>query len=124
MHVILVDDDDVINLVHSEVIKRIFPEIEMHIFRSGTQLIQYLNSPDRTYFDILFLDIRMPEMDGFEVLEKLGQMDHLNLSGSRIFVLSSTLDERDLNRARSNALVTDFISKPLSFATIKEMVSK
>jgi response regulator RpfG family c-di-GMP phosphodiesterase len=124
MHVILVDDDDVINLVHSEVIKRIVPEIEMHIFRSGTQLIQYLNSPDRTYFDILFLDIRMPEMDGFEVLEKLGQMDHLNLSGSRIFVLSSTLDERDLNRARSNALVTDFISKPLSFATIKEMVSK
>jgi CheY-like chemotaxis protein len=123
MKVILVDDDDVINLVHAEVIKRIIPDVQLRVFKSGGQLIHHLITESDVHFDMMFLDIRMPEMDGFEVLEKLGELDQSLFNGTHIYVLSSTLDERDLQRAKDNPLVTAFISKPLSFDTISNILS-
>ena len=119
----LVDDDDVINLVHSEVIKRIIPDVHLKVFKSGNQLIHYFNSDPDAHMDVMFLDIRMPEMDGFEVLDKLSKQDHSFYDGANIYVLSSTLDERDLQRANDNPLVTGFISKPLSFDTIRNILA-
>jgi len=123
-HVVLVDDDEVINLVHREVIKRIVSDVEIDVFKSGPQLIDFLQQYPNKPIDFLFLDIRMPEMDGFEVLSKLNDLSAPALMGAKIYVLSSTLDERDLNRARSNQFVTDFIGKPLSFQTIEQLLGK
>lgn len=122
-HIALVDDDEVINLVHSEVIKRIVQDVQLEIFQSGTQLLEYLKDHDEQRLDVIFLDIRMPEMDGFEVLEKIRAMNPKASQNSRVYVLSSTLDERDLNKAKSNPLVTDFIGKPLSFDAFRQLLA-
>ncbi len=122
-HIALVDDDEVINLVHSEVIKRIVQDVQLEIFQSGTQLLEYLKDHDEQRLDVIFLDIRMPEMDGFEVLEKIRDMNPKASQNSRVYVLSSTLDERDLNKAKSNPLVTDFIGKPLSFDVFRQLLA-
>lgn len=122
-HIALVDDDEVINLVHSEVIKRIVQDVQLEIFQSGTQLLEYLKDHDEQRLDVIFLDIRMPEMDGFEVLEKIRVMNPKASQNSRVYVLSSTLDERDLNKAKSNPLVTDFIGKPLSFDAFRQLLA-
>ncbi|MEN9948078.1 MAG: hypothetical protein RL106_901 [Bacteroidota bacterium] len=122
-HIALVDDDEVINLVHSEVIKRIVQDVQLEIFQSGTQLLEYLKDHDEQRLDVIFLDIRMPEMDGFEVLEKISAMNPKASQNSRLYVLSSTLDERDLNKAKSNPLVTDFIGKPLSFDVFRQLLA-
>lgn len=121
-HIALVDDDEVINLVHSEVIKRIVDDVHLDIFQSGTQLLDYLKTNEAEQLDVIFLDIRMPEMDGFEVLEKMEAMRSKASQNSRVYVLSSTLDERDLNKAKSNPLVTDFIGKPLSFEAFRRLL--
>ena len=122
-HIALVDDDEVINLVHSEVIKRIVHDVQLEIFQSGTQLLEYLRNHEDQSLDVIFLDIRMPEMDGFEVLEKMEEMNPKASKNARVFVLSSTLDERDLNRAKANPLVTDFIGKPLSFDIFRRLLT-
>ncbi len=122
-HIALVDDDEVINLVHSEVIKRIVQDVQLEIFQSGTQLLEHLKDHDEQRLDVIFLDIRMPEMDGFEVLEKIRAMNPKASQNSRVYVLSSTLDERDLNKAKSNPLVTDFIGKPLSFNAFRQLLA-
>ncbi len=124
MNVVLVDDDEVINLVHREVIKRIVPDSNIEVFRSGPQLIQYLQNGNHGPIDFLFLDIRMPEMDGFEVLDKIKSLSNPALERSKIYVLSSTLDERDLSKAKNDAAVADFIGKPLSFQTIEQLLGK
>ncbi|MEY4330103.1 MAG: hypothetical protein RL609_851 [Bacteroidota bacterium] len=121
-HIALVDDDEVINMVHSEVIKRIVDDVQLEVFQSGTQLLEYLKSGNEQFLDVIFLDIRMPEMDGFEVLEKLESLESKISQDTKVYVLSSTLDDRDLSRAKSNPLVTDFIGKPLSFDAFRKLL--
>jgi CheY-like chemotaxis protein len=122
-HIALVDDDEVINLVHAEVVKRILQDVQIEVFQSGTQLLQYLNDQKNHPLDVIFLDIRMPEMDGFEVLENLEKSQFQLVLNSKLYVLSSTLDERDLNKAKSNPMVTDFIGKPLSFESFRKLLA-
>ena len=92
---------------------------------SSTEGLQYLKeslaSPS-TKPDILFLDIRMPEMDGFELLEALAQSYTISdLSPMRIFMLTSSLDANDNRKSVENPFVSGFISKPLETEQLKEI---
>jgi CheY-like chemotaxis protein len=123
-HALLVDDDDIFNMLHGEVLKRLIPGVRMDVFKSGQELIEYLQQSPDEQIDLIFLDIRMPVMDGFEVLALMTQMDPDRFSNTKIYVLSSTLDDRDLARARETALVTDFIGKPMSFETMRSILAE
>ena len=123
-HALLVDDDDIFNMLHGEVLKRLIPDVRMDVFKSGQEVVQYLQQSPDEKIDLIFLDIRMPVMDGFEVLALMTQMDPERFSNTKIYVLSSTLDDRDLERARETALVTDFIGKPMSFETMRSILAE
>jgi response regulator RpfG family c-di-GMP phosphodiesterase len=125
MNICLVDDDDVINTVHAAVIRGVMPNADIRVFRSGAQFIQAIQNGEFKSFipDVIFLDIRMPELDGFGVLDALGEINPMELSNTAIHVLSSTLDERDLSRARQNSKVKSFIGKPLMFDQMRDLLS-
>ena len=123
--VFLVDDDEIINHVHSMVISRIDPSVEITLFKSGSHFINSISETNSFHFpEIVFLDIRMPEMSGFDVLDTLTNEHSSKLSNTSIYVLSSTLDERDLAKAISYPIVTKFMSKPLTFEIVSELLSK
>ena len=122
-HVLLVDDDDIFNMLHGEVLKRLIPNVQIDIFKSGEEVLNYFKQEPDKRFDLLFLDIRMPVMGGFEVLDEMGKMNTERFTNTRIYVLSSTLDDRDLQRAKETPLVTDFIGKPMSFDTLKSILA-
>lgn len=71
--------------------------------------------------DIIFLDIRMPEIDGFGFLEQYEKLPHGLKTKVRIVMLSSSDDPRDKQRAADNPFVYSFLSKPLSVAELKEL---
>lgn len=122
--VFLVDDDEIINHVHTLVISRIDPTAEITLFKSGLQFIQSIESTDSFSFpDIIFLDIRMPGMSGFEVLDVLMNAHQSKLGNTSIYILSSTLDDRDLSKANSYPIVTNFMSKPLTFDIVSSLLS-
>ena len=124
-NVFLVDDDEIINHVHTMVIKRIDPLTEITLFKSGAHFIQAIKESHSFQFpEIIFLDIRMPEMSGFDVLDILMESFQSNLKNTSIYVLSSTLDERDLSKAISYPIVTKFMSKPLTFEVVSDLLSK
>ena len=123
-HVVLVDDDDIFNMLHGEVLKRLIPGVRIDVFKSGQEVVEYLEQEPEEQIDLIFLDIRMPLMGGFEVLDSMAQMNQERFSKTKIYVLSSTLDDRDLKRAKETPLVTDFIGKPMSFDTMRTILSE
>jgi two-component system chemotaxis response regulator CheY len=123
-HVVLVDDDDIFNMLHGEVLKRLIPGVRIDVFKSGQEVVEYLHKATNERIDLIFLDIRMPVMGGFEVLDSMAQMNPERFATTRIYVLSSTLDDRDLQRAKETPLVTDFIGKPMSFDTMRTILDQ
>jgi len=108
---IAVDDDEFNNLLCSMIIEDTLGEVDIRTFtkpEEGLLFIENVKSPS-----VLFLDINMPTLSGWEFLEeyeKFNEEVKMNLS---IYILSSSLDRRDKERANRNKYVKGFISKPL-----------
>ena len=84
-------------------------------FANGIEAINYLKSPankDRIP-NVIFLDIDMPVMDGWgfmEAFEKIKPKLHKDIT---IFMVTSSMNYKDIVRATSNKYITDYISKPI-----------
>jgi len=124
---ILVDDDDFNNILHDIVIKSILGEgVDIETFtepEKGLEFIQekYAESSDHT---VLFLDIHMPKINGWEFLMRYEEFsDEVKIQIS-IYVLSTSLDHRDRNKAADNKNVKGFVSKPITTETILSIARK
>ncbi len=71
---------------------------------------------------VLLLDINMPVINGWQFLEYFDEFDEQVKSCFKIYMLSSSVDHRDIERANSNADVIDFISKPLGVDKVQELI--
>lgn len=64
--------------------------------------------------DIIFLDLNMPGMDGWEFLEEYKSLPASFRNDCKLYVLSSSIDPVDKTKSQSYNFVTDFITKPLA----------
>lgn len=95
-------------------------------FSSGETALDFLaeNINNANIFPhLIFLDIQMPEMDGFEFLEKYDRFPAEFKGKSKIVMLSSTDDLRDIVRAESNRNVTKLLRKPLQLKELQATVA-
>ncbi len=74
--------------------------------------------------DVILLDINMPIMDGWDFLEWYKENKALFARQVPIFMVSSSIDWRDIERAKSYDSVLDYISKPLTEGNFFEIVHK
>jgi len=72
--------------------------------------------------EVIFLDLNMPIMDGWEFLDEFGKISLK--SEIRIYILSSSVDSRDIERAKKYSMVDGFIAKPLTDVKIKELAQE
>ena len=117
MKFILVDDDDFTNILHDMVLKdTLGDEVGVETFskpEEGLEFIQksYTDSSEET---VLFLDINMPKINGWEFLERYEKFSEAIKRHISIYIVSSSVDNRDRDRAEGNKNVKGFISKPLT----------
>ena len=73
--------------------------------------------------DIIFLDISMPIMDGWEFLEEYEQIEAQFEKKIKLYMFSSSISPHDMERAKQFSAVLDFIIKPLSKEKITELLN-
>lgn len=114
---VIVDDDPFNNMICSMVIEDALGEAEIRAFTKPEEGLEFMkeniNGPT-----VLFLDINMPTLTGWEFLEQYDGFSDEVKTHTNIYILSSSLDRRDKDRATTNKYVQGFISKPLDFETI------
>lgn len=73
--------------------------------------------------DVILLDLNMPVTDGWEFLEKFSLLKGSMAKRIRIFIVSSSVDEKDISRSQSYSSVEGFISKPLTPDVIRKTIN-
>jgi CheY-like chemotaxis protein len=125
--ILIIDDDEIFEFITRELISELYPESEITSFLSSSEGLDHLQksiSSKNNLPDIVLLDIRMPEMDGFELLEELGK-SHTpsDIQPMRIFMLTSSLDAKDYRMSTESPLVSGFISKPLEADKLSSLMN-
>jgi len=112
--IMLVDDNPDDNFIHERAIKKINSESIVIVKNSGVEALDYLKTRMLPPSDLIFLDINMPEMNGWEFLEQYSKLDK-DLQSQAIIVMLTTSDNSDdAERAKASSSVTYFITKPLT----------
>jgi CheY-like chemotaxis protein len=116
---LLIDDNYIDNFVTSRLLENSKFADTVIIHQSSAEAIEALRDGAITP-DVIFLDLRMPGMDGFEFLQEYDKLDIVK-DGVKIFMLSSSLDPTDLRRSVDNKYITQFLHKPLTKKILEEL---
>ena len=114
---LLIDDDPLNNYLTKRVIKKVFQDAEIIEFTEPEIALTHL---ENNYLNnivnekiIVFLDINMPTMSGWEFLLKFEKYNETIKNQFDIFMFSSSINPADINSAKQDPMVIDFIEKPL-----------
>jgi CheY-like chemotaxis protein len=119
-NVCIIDDDDLFLILTRDImLDESFAE-QIHEFKDGREALGYLKSAAKGDFpEVLFLDINMPMLDGWEIMDAIKELDYANKM--KVYITSSSINPVDLKKAEENPSVNGFLTKPLGPKKLKEI---
>ncbi len=123
----VIDDDTVYQFTASRTLKATKLADKVLQFPNGQEALTFLhnNSAEASKLpDIIFLDINMPITDGWTFLDEFQKLKEGFAKKIRIYMVSSSIDPRDLNRAQNNPEVAEYVEKPVSVTKFSELLSR
>ncbi|TAE10998.1 MAG: response regulator [Bacteroidetes bacterium] len=117
----VIDDDAIYQLITQKELEQHGPHITCKNYYNGASALQALQElPEPPA--IILLDLNMPIMDGWEFLEAYQQLPTSLTQHIQLYVVSSSIDYRDIDRAKENPLVSDFIIKPITSTNFSQIL--
>jgi CheY-like chemotaxis protein len=127
--ILLIDDDLAGNAFHSIIIHQSQTCHVVKTASNGIKALDYFsaskNSPENFPSpDLVFLDINMPKMNGFEFLDEYRKLSHTLPHLPVIVMLSTTSNPEDVRRVQEYREVAEFLNKPLTTDVIQQVIRK
>jgi two-component system, chemotaxis family, chemotaxis protein CheY len=123
----IVDDDKIFQLTASKTIMATQVTDRVLQFENGESALNFikenLSDPSRLP-DYLFLDINMPYVDGWMFLEDYASLKPRMAKAMTIYMVSSSIDPRDIARAKNNDHVSDYVVKPVTRERFIELIQR
>ena len=113
--VMLIDDNSLDNFVNKKLLETGQFADEIICYESPMEALAFIKKATLNELpEIIFLDIMMPGMDGFQFLDELTKLSATHQDAMKIIMLSTSDSFKDLNRANKSVLVKKFLNKPLT----------
>ena len=123
----IIDDDDIYQMILRRIISKINPVIKIESYGTGQLGLDALietHISNQPFPDVIFLDINMPVLDGWQFLEGLASYfkPEMNID-LNIYMISTSIDEKDKTKALENYFIKDFLNKPVLVETLKIIIN-
>lgn len=130
--ILCIDDDPITLMLCKMVITKASFSNEIATAKNGEEALKYFNTLKQTnsnsnvikHPQLIFLDLNMPVMGGWEFLDSFGTADYSDYNDTKVIILSSTIDPEDLEKSKKYPMVIDFLSKPISKEMLEYLKNK
>lgn len=123
--ILLIDDDEPTNVYHEMVILEADCAEMVVTVESGQEALDFLQSKQNGTYpcpDLIFLDINMPAMNGWEFLGHYKKLDVVQKGQMVIVMLTTSLNPDDREKANNMSDISGFKSKPLTVEMLHEII--
>jgi CheY-like chemotaxis protein len=126
--VMLIDDNEIDNLINQKMIEA--ADIAEHIYThtGAKSAIEFLKNISKLIDiskdvlpDVIFLDIDMPLMDGFQFLDEFEKLSDQTREKCKVVMLTSSINPQDMNKSKKYSYVKEYINKPLSQQSLEQL---
>ncbi len=125
---VVIDDNTISNILVTKLVEYEKVTNNLRTFQYAVQALEYLSKAAQyeihNFPEIIFLDVNMPQMDGWEFLQEYMQLPTEATKNCHLFMLSSSISESDIEKAKNYSVVTDYISKPITREILKDIRKK
>ena len=125
--VLLIDDDNPTNFYNEMIIKEADYAEKIVVVPSGMEALNYLKSIDDAEHprpDLIFLDLNMPGLNGWEFLEEYRKLDKIQQGRVVIVLLTTSMNTDDEEKAKTIPEINDFEHKPLTSEMLQEILER
>jgi len=124
-NVLLIDDAELDMAIFEMTLKLMLIDANLEFCTNGKTAIDklvdiHLHAPENTP-DYIFLDLNMPVMNGLKFLDEFERLDIDPTGKTKIYILSSSISDRDINQSTRSPHVANFLHKPINFEKVKEI---
>lgn len=119
---IVIDDSKLDCFIAEKIIKNTGKTDNIKVFQQATEALEHIKSAGSIdHKTIVFVDIQMPVMNGFEFVEQFEALPDDTKQNYAIYMLSSSINENDIAKVKGYASVKHFLNKPLTNNTINSV---
>ena len=127
--ILIIDDDPTTGFLHRRLIEKFGVSRQVEIAYSGEEALELIKHYSQTQDEdkipqLIFVDLNMPFMDGFEFLEAYQGLEFKNKDSIVVSVLSSSYLPQDVKKAKEFPVVDEYVVKPLNEEKVMELMQK